>query len=140
MTEILQLQAGFHHPPVIPLLFWPLRRRDSVSKGGPIIVRRTKPLGVALPPPPGLTGRLGYLSPVSRAPDHHCLPEVLAWSYGVARAPDSMFEQTVQDSRLIVNSQPVHNGCTGLVQSDDAHLRAFALEPQDHLVEGTNGS
>jgi len=30
---------------------------DSVPKDGPIIVRRTKPQGVALPPPPELTGR-----------------------------------------------------------------------------------
>jgi hypothetical protein len=56
MTEILHVHAGFHRPSVNTLLFWPLRMSDPMSKDGPIIVRRNKPQGVALPPPPELTG------------------------------------------------------------------------------------
>jgi hypothetical protein len=57
MTEILHVQAGVHRPSVNTLLFWPLRMSDTMPKDGPIIVRRTKPQGVALPPPPELTGQ-----------------------------------------------------------------------------------
>ena len=57
MTEILHVQAGFKRPSLNTLLFWPLRMSDSMPKDGPIIVRRTKHPGVALPPPPELTGQ-----------------------------------------------------------------------------------
>ena len=78
MTEILHVQAGFHRPSVNTLIFWPLRMSDSMPKDGPIIVRRTKHPGVALPPPPELTGQSpddSNLPAPAQASEQHLITE-----------------------------------------------------------------